>query len=1066
MVFPLVLSGVQIVGWHASPTSEFVVSITLFIIFVSLFRVILSNLPEKRDIKRYAPESSLIIILGVAVAFFTIIVGIHSEAVRFNAELFFLFLIPPIIVEAGYFLHKNAFFSNFGLIIIQAFIGTLLNSLLMGFSLYSLRSLFSEDMTLIDGLMFGSLIAAVDPVAVLAIFEELHVTEKLNVLVFGESVLNDAVSIVLFHLFLSLKLAGMHDSVGSVIIIAVAKFLYVSAGGILVGIIMALLCAMLTKYTSNLSYYEPLFAYLFSFLSYFLAEMLLTSGIMAILFCGIVMSRYVELNLTKRSSLTLKNSFKMIASSAESLIFAYVGIAVVLFDHNFDFFFCFFVIIFVVLFRFMVVFFLTFINNYYRPSYQKVNFKEQFVLAYGGLRGAIAMALAFLIPSETDMSKQMVSATLLVIFFTIFVLGTTIRPILNYLELKEKRHSREYRRKGLQHEEEDLDSEYNQLRAASRTIEELSVAVQKMPATAEREEFENANRKLQESYTVSVLRIAEKTLRGVQSFDGTFESVLSKEVRRHHNSLKRIREAWIRELHLIGPTDLGDVFEKMRDTLGGLRDHVKGTMTDDVCYRVLLAGDVVDRINRSLSPWADNDEFLYVITRTVQEDAINFVIKKIRYTVFECGKFEDCSAWFNVLLMCVRRQYELTKNEIVHLQRMDYSAQVLSTVLPRLAESAMAIRGSSLFWCGNIGHYFRLVDNFIQSHLVRSLHAEELELVDALNTLRKVEMSGSEQDKEKDSEDERSKHALEELFSSEEDIRKANVSKYVTIRDASDYSTGSFRNQVLQTKSRRALETVRKYQHDPRVNMSRVMLSHSSPYAARRETVSKGSAALSAKSLFHIPVHHEPDAPSPPKARRVSVSIESPVSPPKRANGGQKDFLQALKLSSSARMKLFKSPSSGILESSDALDTLPSRTPIVPGSFFFGRSPGGRRGIQFDDPVAQVSTENVDLAFGDEDAREVSSSGESPLPPHSHLFAVGMDGEPEDAIEEDPPKTVHRGRTSKDEEVDSLSPLDIPASRAGEKHVRFRSATRGSFAQFEQSDDSEDDVENMGGQTP
>eukprot|EP01028_Stygiella_incarcerata_P010371 TRINITY_DN5340_c0_g1_i1.p1 TRINITY_DN5340_c0_g1~~TRINITY_DN5340_c0_g1_i1.p1 ORF type:complete len:143 (+),score=35.87 TRINITY_DN5340_c0_g1_i1:262-690(+) len=121
MVFPLVLSGVQIVGWHASPTSEFVVSITLFIIFVSLFRVILSNLPEKRDIKRYAPESSLIIILGVAVAFFTIIVGIHSEAVRFNAELFFLFLIPPIIVEAGYFLHKNAFFSNFGLIIIQEF---------------------------------------------------------------------------------------------------------------------------------------------------------------------------------------------------------------------------------------------------------------------------------------------------------------------------------------------------------------------------------------------------------------------------------------------------------------------------------------------------------------------------------------------------------------------------------------------------------------------------------------------------------------------------------------------------------------------------------------------------------------------------------------------------------------------------------------------------------------------------------------------------------------------------------------------------------------------------------
>lgn len=143
------------------------------------------------------PESCVLIILGLVMG--GIIYVANNKAPVMNSEVFFLYLLPPIVLDAGYFLPIRPFFENLGPILWYAVLGTLWNIFGIGLSLYAVCQVPAfglTDVSLLHNLWFGSLIAAVDPVAVLSLFEEIHVNEKLYILVFGESLLNDAVTVV------------------------------------------------------------------------------------------------------------------------------------------------------------------------------------------------------------------------------------------------------------------------------------------------------------------------------------------------------------------------------------------------------------------------------------------------------------------------------------------------------------------------------------------------------------------------------------------------------------------------------------------------------------------------------------------------------------------------------------------------------------------------------------------------------------------------------------------------------------------------------------------------------
>lgn len=143
------------------------------------------------------PESDLLIVLGIIIGvllFYTKLMSVSP----LTPDTFFLFMLPPIVLDAGYFMPNRLFFDNLGTILLFAVVGTIFNTLTIGVSLWAvgLTGLYGIELEVLEAFLFSSLISAVDPVAVLAVFEEIHVNEMLYIVVFGESLLNDAVTVV------------------------------------------------------------------------------------------------------------------------------------------------------------------------------------------------------------------------------------------------------------------------------------------------------------------------------------------------------------------------------------------------------------------------------------------------------------------------------------------------------------------------------------------------------------------------------------------------------------------------------------------------------------------------------------------------------------------------------------------------------------------------------------------------------------------------------------------------------------------------------------------------------
>lgn len=384
-------------------------------------------------LSKLVPESCMIILLGVLLGGFLRLIKYQDFAGQlpfFNSRIFFLFLLPPIVLDAGYFLHTRAFFDNIGTILLYAVVGTIFNTFTVGVTLYYCTDL---GITLLQMLLFSCLIAAVDPVAVLAVFEEVHVNEVLYILVFGESLLNDAVTVVLYRLFeafVSQKTVKAEE-----VFIGIVAFFVVSFGGMFIGIIWAYITAFSTKYTDHVRVLEPIFVFGMSYMAYLSAELFHFSGIISIVTCAFVMKPYVEANISQKSRLPLKYFMKMASSLSETIIFMLLG--VILFNRPLEFHagFIALTILFTAIYRCLGVVLLTWLANKIRLN--KLGKVDQFVMAYGGLRGAVAFSLATLI-NKHDVPKQtmMETTAIAVVLFTVFIQGTTIKPIVEYLKVK------------------------------------------------------------------------------------------------------------------------------------------------------------------------------------------------------------------------------------------------------------------------------------------------------------------------------------------------------------------------------------------------------------------------------------------------------------------------------------------------------------------------------------------------------------------------------------------------------------------------------------------------------
>ncbi|XP_012515602.1 PREDICTED: sodium/hydrogen exchanger 3 isoform X2 [Propithecus coquereli] len=418
--------------------------IALWILVASLAKIVF-HLSHK--ITSVVPESALLIVLGLVLG------GIvwaadHIASFALTPTVFFFYLLPPIVLDAGYFMPNRLFFGNLGTILLYAVVGTVWNAATTGLSLYGvfLSGLMGElQAGLLDFLLFGSLIAAVDPVAVLAVFEEVHVNEVLFIIVFGESLLNDAVTVVLYDVFTSFVALGGDQVTGVDCVKGIVSFFVVSLGGTLMGVAFAFLLSLVTRFTKHVRIIEPGFVFVISYLSYLTSEMLSLSAILAITFCGICCQKYVKANISEQSATTVRYMMKLLASSAETIIFMFLGISAVdplIWTWNTAFILL--TLVFISVYRAIGVVLQTWVLNRYRMV--QLELIDQVVLSYGGLRGAVAYALVALLDETQVKEKNLfVSTTIIVIFFTVILQWLKVKKSEERQpKLNEKLHGRAF----------------------------------------------------------------------------------------------------------------------------------------------------------------------------------------------------------------------------------------------------------------------------------------------------------------------------------------------------------------------------------------------------------------------------------------------------------------------------------------------------------------------------------------------------------------------------------------------------------------------------------------------
>ncbi|XP_052868395.1 sodium/hydrogen exchanger 7 isoform X4 [Anopheles cruzii] len=358
----------------------------------------------------------------------------------FDPEIFFNIILPPIIFHAGYSLKRKYFFRNLGAILMFAIIGTTLSAFLIGALMYGFVQLMPKlksSFTFLDTLYFGALISPTDPLTILAIFSDKHVDVNLYALVFGESVLNDAVAIVLSG---AIQNYGEHYSSngefeGHAFLRSLGDFFSVFAFSLLIGASMGCVTAMMTKFTRirDFPLLESALFVLMSYSTFLIAEAAELTGVVAVLFCGICQAHYTYNNLSDDSRIRTKQIFELLNFLAENFIFSYIGVSMFTFPkHHFDPLFIFTGFMCAAIGRAVNIYPLSALLNIARKP--KISWNFQHMLFFAGLRGAMSFALAIR-NTVSDARHAMLTTTSLIVITTVIIQGGASNFLLNWLKI-------------------------------------------------------------------------------------------------------------------------------------------------------------------------------------------------------------------------------------------------------------------------------------------------------------------------------------------------------------------------------------------------------------------------------------------------------------------------------------------------------------------------------------------------------------------------------------------------------------------------------------------------------
>jgi CPA1 family monovalent cation:H+ antiporter len=381
-----------------------------FLLFVSALVAMLTR-------RVHLPYTVGLVLAGMALYFSHVYIKWHL-----TKDLIFSVFLPPLVFEAALFIHWRELKKELPVVTLLATLGVVLAA-----AVTALGMRYALDWDWGSAIVFGVLIAATDPVSVIATFKESKVPSRLKMLLESESLLNDGTAAVAFVAVLG-ALAGGHETV-----LSISGALFVTiVGGVFTGGIIAYLFMLFAGRTPDYLV-EITFTTLTAYGSFFVAEHFHLSGVLAALTAGLVVGNFRSSgSISTAGRHALGPFWEYLAFVANSLIFLLIGAQEAQQHFSGLWLPVLVAIALVTLGRAVAIYPLCAL---FARSRLKVDLRHQHVLFWGGLRGALALALALSLPEELPHHDVIIVITFAVVAFSVFAQGLTITPLLRRLGL-------------------------------------------------------------------------------------------------------------------------------------------------------------------------------------------------------------------------------------------------------------------------------------------------------------------------------------------------------------------------------------------------------------------------------------------------------------------------------------------------------------------------------------------------------------------------------------------------------------------------------------------------------
>lgn len=378
------------------------------------------------------PYTVLLVMIGIALSQLTAVgppfLQILTEF-RISPDVILFVFLPTLIFESAYHLDARQLRRNLMPVLTLAIPGLLLSTAIIGFLIHWLTSI-----DLAAALLLGAILSATDPVAVIAIFKQLGAPKRLTILIEGESLFNDATAIVAAHILLAIAVAGYVST--ETIVSGVGQFVFVFFGGILVGWVLAVATGFLLGRVESDSLIEISLTTILAYFSFLVAEHVLhVSGVMATVAAALTIGGWGRAKISPSVAGSLEHFWEYLAFVANSLIFLLVGLQVDLGALLGAWHILVWTIIAMMIARAVVVYGLVPIAGRL-PGAEEIDRRYQTVMYWGGLRGAIALAIALSL-GDFRYADTFVAVVTGAVLFTLLVPALSIEWLVNRLGLSE-----------------------------------------------------------------------------------------------------------------------------------------------------------------------------------------------------------------------------------------------------------------------------------------------------------------------------------------------------------------------------------------------------------------------------------------------------------------------------------------------------------------------------------------------------------------------------------------------------------------------------------------------------